>query len=84
MEKFALLQVTDTETVVSGIRMGAFVERLGTSGIFYSDHHVASLLLNFIACVSNVTGSSRCPMLFRQGGISFIYRIDSYFVIAFA
>lgn len=29
-----LASVTDTETVVSGIRMGAFVERLGTSGIF--------------------------------------------------
>jgi PTS system cellobiose-specific IIC component len=26
--------MTDTETIVSGIRMGAFVDRLGTSGIF--------------------------------------------------
>ncbi len=29
-----IASMTDTETVVSGIRMGAFVERLGTSGIF--------------------------------------------------
>ncbi len=35
MVKVRLLAcVTDTETVVSGIRMGTFVERLGTSGIF--------------------------------------------------
>ncbi|MGO3733352.1 MAG: PTS cellobiose transporter subunit IIC [Vagococcus sp.] len=26
--------ITDSETIVNGIRMGAFVERLGTSGIF--------------------------------------------------
>lgn len=38
-----IASISDTETVVNGIRMGSFVERLGTSGIF------TAIIMSYIA-----------------------------------
>lgn len=35
-----IASISDTETVVNGIRMGSFVERLGHFRYLYSNHHV--------------------------------------------
>lgn len=60
-----IASINETETVVNGIRMGSFVERLGTSGIF------TAIIMSIIAvelycmCVKR-NWVIKCQMLFRQ------------------